>query len=247
MELLNRADIVVLLFIIYFTCLGWVQGIMRFLLGFAAIAVSAYFALADFGEGQDLMSSLRFFLILTLILSFVAWGAMNLWNKKVSKSKKANFLSRLAGATIGLLWSFFFCACVMVVLVILPTQDNFWKYIKKVTRQSYLYTLIEYRYLGTHPAYQMIKSFYEMKPAPDETAMINGKPILDIRTLPEYQAITEDFRFQEVLRDAKIKKYVEERNIAGLVASKKVQDLLSDKLFVKKFQDLYKRILSEGR
>lgn len=247
MELLNRADIVALLFILYFTCLGWAQGILRFLLGFAALAISGYFAFADFAEGQDLMSSLRFFLILTVILSFIAWGGLNLWNKKVSKSKKVNLLSRLAGAAVGLLWSFFFCVSVMVVLVILPTQDNFWKYVKKITRTSYLYTLIEYRYLGTHPAYQMIKSFYEIKPAPDEPTTINGKTILDIRTMPEYQAISEDFRFQEILKDEKIKKYIEERNIAGLVASKKVQDLLSDKLFVKKFQDLYKRILSEER
>lgn len=247
MELLNRADIIVFLFVIYFTCLGWAQGVLRFVLGFAALAISSSLALADFTEGQDLMSSLRFFIILTVILSFIAWGGLNLWNKKISKSKKSNLLSRLAGATIGLLWSFFFCITIMVVLIILPAQDSFWKYIKKVTRESYTYTLVEYRFLGTHPAYQMIKSFYEMTPSPDEPMTINSKPIMDIRAMPEYQAIAEDFRFQEILKDKKIKKYVEERNIAGLVASKKVQDLLSDKLFIKKFQDLYQRILKEGR
>lgn len=247
MEVLNRADIIAFLFIIYFTCMGWIQGVLRFLLGFAALLISSYFAISNFREGQDIMGSLKLFMALSIILSVVFWAGLNFWNQRVAKSKKSSYLSRLLGASIGFFWSLFFSISIMVVLVILPTSNSFWKNIKKVTRESYLYTLVEYRYLSTHPAYQMIKNFFETQPLPADTGIVSGKPIANIRTTPEYQAIYDDFRFQTILKDEKIKKYIKEGNVAGLIASQKIQDLLKDPIFIKKFQDLYDHILKNGR
>lgn len=247
MEVLNRADIIAFLFIIYFTCMGWIQGILRFVLGLAALLISGYFASSNFHDNQDIMGSLKLFIALSMILSVVFWAGLNFWNQRVVKSKKSSYLSRLFGASIGFLWSLFFCISLMIVLVVVPASNSFWKNIKKATRESYLYTLVEYRYLSTHAAYQMIKNFFEAEPLPADTGIVSGKPITDIRTTPEYQAIYDDFRFQAILKDEKIKKYIEEKNIAGLVASQKIQDLLKDPMFIKKFQDLYTRILKDGR
>jgi magnesium-transporting ATPase (P-type) len=247
MDLLNRADIVALLFIIYFTCVGWAQGILRFILGFIALLVSGYFAFSNFSDNQDIMGSLKLFIALAIILSIILWAGLNFWNRRISKSKKSNFLSHLLGASIGFFWSLSLSISIIIALVILPASNPFWKNIKKTSRESYLYALVESRYLSVHPAYQMIKDFYEIQPSSAEMTALNTQQITDLRATPEYQAIYEDFRFQEILKDEKIKKYVEEKNVAGLIASKKIQNLLEDKAFIKKFQDLYSRILKEGK
>ena len=247
MDLLNRADIVALLFIIYFTCIGWAQGILRFILGFIALLVSGYFAFSNFSDNQDVMGSLKLFIALSIIFSIVFWAGLNFWNRRISKSKKSNFLSHFLGASVGLFWSLSLSISIIIALVILPATNPFWKNIKKMSRESYLYTLVENRYLSVHPAYQMIKDLYEIQPGSAEMTTLNTQQITDLRATPEYQAVYEDFRFQEILKDKKIKKYVEEKNVAGLVASKKIQNLLADKDFIKKFQDLYSRIIKESK
>ena len=84
MSALNQADFVVILIVLYFTCLGWVQGIARFILAFLALFISSQIALTSFRGTYDILESLKIFFLLSAGLSVLLWVGLSVWSAHIS-------------------------------------------------------------------------------------------------------------------------------------------------------------------
>ncbi|MFA6378913.1 MAG: CvpA family protein [Candidatus Omnitrophota bacterium] len=238
MEILNRADIVALLIILYFTCFGWVQGIMRFLLGFIAFFLSSQIAIHYFQGTQNILESLKIFLFLSAGISLVAWFGLSFWNKAIVKSRQCTPLSRLLGATVGFCWALSLASALMVFLVLVRIDKSVFKKAKKMCEESYLYTFIEHRFLSHYPLYQALKKLYEQPPGtlqPSST-IISAETMLSAEDL---ESINQDEKLQAVLADEQIKKMIEEKDFGRLLSNPKIQDLVKYKVFIEKLIKLY--------
>jgi hypothetical protein len=243
MEIFNQADIVAVLIILYFTALGWVQGIMPFLLCFLTFFMSSQIALATFQGTQNILESLKIFFLLSTVLTILSWVGLILWNKTVVKSKHCTLLSRFLGAAIGFSWSSSLAAAIMVFLVLVRIDKPFFQTAKKMSEKSYLYALAENRILSNYPLYKTLKKLYE-EPQPSleyPTTIIDEKEIISTEDL---EALRQDEKLQAILADEQIKKMIKEKDFGGLLSDPKIKDLLKDKAFVNKLLKLYSGMAS---
>ncbi len=248
MDIMNQADIVVILVVLYFTCLGWVQGIMRFALAFAALLISSQIALTSFRGNYDILESLKIFFLLSTGLSILLWIGLSVWNRMIVKTKRCSLLSRGLGAMIGLSWSLSLTLSVMFLFVMVRVDKPFFKKAKRITEQSLTYTLAESKIFSRYPIYQALKKMHEQ---PDlllqsNTSSLKSPEGSRIMSDESMQAIYGDEKLQAVLQDEKIIKLIEEKDIARLIANPKIQALLRDKDFVQKLLDLYSHAVKEN-
>jgi len=238
MDMINQADIAALLVILYFTCFGWVQGVMRFLVAFAAFFLSSQITLHYFQGTQNILESLKIFLLLSAGIFIVAWFGLSFWNKTIVKSRQCTPLSRLLGATIGFCWALSLVSVVMVFLVLVRIDKPLFKKAKIMCSESYLYTLIEQRFLSSYPLYKALKQLYE-KPgiaSQPSTGMVGAANVVVTANI---ESISQDEKIQAILADEQIRKMIEEKDFGRLLSNPKIQDLLQDKAFVKKLIKLY--------
>ena len=238
MELFNQADIVALLIILYFTCSGWVLGIMPFLLGFASFFVSSHVAFSYFQGTQNILESLKIFLALSAATLILAWIGLALWNKIVVKSKLCHPLSRCLGATVGFCWAFSLSASIMLAFVLIPSDQPFFQKTKKLSETSYLYTFVESRFLSNYPLYQTLKKLYEQPPSnlESQAATINIEEIISPENI---EAIQQNKNIQAIIADEQIKDMIENKDFGGLLSNPKIKDLLQDKEFMDKLLKVY--------
>lgn len=248
MGALNQADLVVILVVLYFTCLGWVQGVARFLLALLALFISGQIALTSFQGTYDILESLKIFFLLSIGISFLLWIGLSVWNRMVVKSKKCTTLSRTLGALVGFFWSLSLSISIMFVLVVSAPQAPFLKKVKRFAEGSYSYTAAEANLFSRYPIYQALKKMHEQPELVLETSTQTLQEAQQDGTITsvEAQAIYHDEKLQEILRDVKIQKMIEDKDIARLVANPKVQSLLRDKEFVKKLLEFYRRVAQEN-
>jgi hypothetical protein len=248
MDMLNQADLVAILIIFYFVCLGWIQGIMRFALAFAALFISGQIALVSFRGTYDILESLKIFFLLSAGLSVLLWIGLSVWNRMVVKSKKCSPLSRALGASVGFSWSLTLILAVMFFLVIVRIDKPFFKKAKRLTEESYLYTLAESKLFSRYPIYQALKRMHEQPELVMQSSTASREEMVKDGTISgeEAQAIYQDEKLQAILQDDKIIKLIEDKDVARLVAHPKIQALLKDKDFVKKLLDFYNRFASEN-
>lgn len=248
MDMLNQADLVAILIILYFTCLGWVQGIMRFALAFAALFISSQIALVSFRGTYNILESLKIFFLLSAGLSVLLWIGLSVWNRMVVKSKRCTPLSRALGAAVGFGWSLTLAVAVMFFFVIVHVDKPFFKKAKRFTEKSYIYTQAESKLLSRYPIYQALKKMHEQPELVLESSVATMEEANKDGTISseEAQAIYQDEKLQAILQDEKIKKLIEEKDVAHLITHPKIQALLQDKDFVKKLLDFYSRFSKEN-
>lgn len=238
MEMFNRADIVALLIIFYFTCFGWVQGVMRFLIAFIAFFIGGQFALSHFQATQNIVESLKIFLLSSTGILVACWFVLSFWNRAIVKSKKCTPLSRMLGALIGFGWALSLTSVIMVFLVLVRIDQPFFKKARIACSESFLYTLVEQRFLSNYPFYKALKGFYENPDLalPSSPTVPEQKNIFSAEDL---EAVSRDEKLQAILADEQIKKMIEEKDFGRLLSDPKIQALLQDKAFVQKLIKLY--------
>ncbi|HOD11984.1 MAG TPA: hypothetical protein PKO44_02660 [Candidatus Omnitrophota bacterium] len=248
MDIMNQADIVVILAVLYFTCLGWVQGIMRFALAFAALLISSQIALTSFRGNYDILESLKIFFLLSTGLSILLWIGLSVWNRIITKTKRCNLLSRGLGAMIGFGWSLSLMLSIMFLFVMVRVDKPFFKKAKRITEQSWTYTLAESKIFSRYPIYQALKKIHEQPDLLLQSTASSIEGAQGDRTMPDesIQAIYYDEKLQAILQDERITKLIEEKDVARLIANPKIQALLKDKAFVQKLLDLYNHTLKEN-
>lgn len=244
MDTFNQADIAVLLIALYFTCLGWVQGVLPFALALLAFAISGQIAFAVFQTTQNILDSLKILLLLSFLLPVAAWGGLWLWNKTVIKSYRCAPLSHWLGAAIGLGWGSFFALVLMVLFVLTPVDKPFLKNAKKISQRSYVYTFAERHFLSRYPIY---RTFQSLDGDPVRVPDPSAPSILDLRksiSQKDLEAIRQDEKLQGLLADEEIQQLVEKKDFGGLMSNPKVQNLLKDKVFVEKLLKFYSDAVS---
>jgi uncharacterized membrane protein required for colicin V production len=241
-DILSYADIVVILIILYFTCFGWVQGIMRFALGFLAFFISAQIGLTYFHGTQNILESLKIFFFLSITLSFLAWLGLTLWNKTVVKSQRCTPLSRFLGALVGFCWAISLVSAIMVFLVLFPTDQSFFKNAKESSQQSYFYTFVEHHFLSNYPLYKTLQKLYEQSDSALDPSSPENLDFANSIAQEDLEIIKQDSKVQEILADEQIKEMIKEKDFGRLIANPKIQDLLKDKVFVQKLLKFYSSI-----
>ncbi len=243
--MINSIDIVTILFIFIFFAVGWHKGIMRFIVNILGMIAGAAVAFYYFTLTENLAQSAFLLIGATIALSIIFSLILKVWNKKVSKSKKPMFLSRLLGGLLALSWSFSLITLFFFAVLVIPTQNSSFMKIKSLAGESYTYAQLEHHI-------PLFGQFFNLTSSSDSPSLsltnipINEEQIKIFSSSKEFQDVYKNESLQSIINDEDLKEKIESRDINALLNDPKIKSLMQDEDFMKDIMGLYSNVLQNG-
>jgi len=210
-------DIVTLILSIFFLIRGASRGFMHSLTGPFSIIVTTIISIIYYQTTEDMIASLIIGLIGPLLLNLLLKFLLKAWVKATNTDIKPNFLSRLGGSILTLIWGWVFIIFTLILLTVLPPWGETLTAVHNDVTKSNSYLIAA-------------------KPL-EETFFAASKN-------NDAKSLAEDPRFQKILQDPDIQKEIDAHDIVKLMRNPKMMDLVQqimrDPATMKKIMAIYK-------
>jgi uncharacterized membrane protein len=220
-------DITTLILSIFFLLRGASRGFMNSLIVPFSIIVATIISIIYYQVTEDMIASLLIGLIGPLVLSLLLKFLLKAWSKATNTDIKPDFLSRLGGSILTIIWGWVFIIFTLILLTVLPPWGETFKAIHNDVKKS--------------NSYLIARHFEEILFAASKP---NVPPVANETSNNDAKSLAEDPRFQKILRDPDIQKEIDAHDIVKLMRNPKMIDLvkqmMSDPATMKKVLTLYK-------
>lgn len=215
------ATLCVLMFLLWRGCR---RGFVRSLLGPLAFFIGTMTAFYYYGMSTNLILSLIIGLVTPFVLYRVFRFFLDQFNSRAGGQVDPGPISGLAGAAVTAAWGMSLTFPVVILLTYLPPLNPTMAAIRKDAAGSQTFTMIKAATIafkmpltipsGTHAA----------------SAAAGNTPL---------QALANDPKIQDLLKDPDVIKAVEEKNYAALMSNPKFVNIAKDPAFMQKFLAAY--------
>jgi len=241
---MNTTDLIIAAFGILFIISGWSKGIVRSLLGPAALVLATAAAFIYYQKTHNILISCVIGIFGPLVLGWALSLFLAVWNNIFNSDAKGEPMlpSRILGSVFHLLWGGTFVVLTVVLLLMIPE-----KYITipgLARAQNNIRTSTIYSYSKIFWPSSMISL----------NSVENGLSILDnpekiekLQASPEFQSLQQEPKIQEILADEETLRQIQDKDLGKLLSNPKIMALIRDKELMEKFLDLNKRLIMEGQ
>lgn len=192
-----------------------------------SIIVATLISIIYYQLTNNMIVSLLIGLIGPLIIHIILQFILKAWAKATNTEIRPNFLSRLGGSILTLVWGWVFITFTLILLAAFPPWGKLMAAIHNDVTKSASYFCIA----------KPVAEHFLIAPKSDVTPVTKPPSGSDVKSL------SEDPRFQEVLKDPDIQKEIDNRDLVHLMSNPKIRDLtqeiLSDPAALKKVMAVY--------
>ncbi len=219
-------DLITISLSIFFLIRGASRGFLNSLLGPFSMIAATFLSIIYYQSTNNLVISLVIGLIGPLILNFSLKFLLGTWAEATDGDVKPNFLSRLGGSILTLIWGWVFIVFTLILLALLPPLEKTLAAVHGDVTRSISYSLA--RPLGDI----FFAGPRQNVPVATSTTATN-----------DAKSLAEDPRFQRVLQDPEVQKEVNAHDIFKLMGNPKMmaltQQIMSDPATMKKVLAIY--------
>jgi uncharacterized membrane protein required for colicin V production len=225
-------DFIIFFLNIFFLMRGASRGFMKSLLGPFSIIVATILSIIYYQNTKDLIVSLLIGLIGPLLLHLLLKFLLKAWANATNTNIGPNFISRLTGAILTLLWGWVFIILTLLLVVVLPPWGKTLTAVRSDVTGSGSYYYI---------AKPLGKIFFA---APKQ----NIAPATNAPSNPDVKSLADDPRFQKILQDPDIQKEINAHDMVDLMRNPKImaltQQIMNDPATMKKLFAVYQAQVS---
>jgi len=208
---MTTTDDITLLLSIFFIFRGSSRGFIRSLLAPFSIIVATILSILYYQITKDMVLSLLIGLFGPMLLSFLLGMLLKSWAVATNTDIKPNFLSRLGGAFLTLVWGWVFIAFTLILLALLPPWGRGLTMLRNDVTRSI--------------SYSIVLPFKEsIFPSPSK----NVANITTATTVTNAKSLADDPRFQKVLQDPDIQNEIAAHDFARLMSNPKMMELTKE-------------------
>lgn len=219
-------DMAALILSIGFLVRGVSRGFMHSLTGPFSIIVTTTLSVIYYQNTKDIIVSLGLGLIGPLLLNSFLKFLLKKWARATNTEIRPNFLSRLGGAFLTLIWGWVFIIFTLILLTVLPPWSETLTAIHNDVVKSNSYLMAE----------PWEKILFAASKHPVPTAAVDASS-------NDAKSLAQDPRFQKILQDPEIQKDIDAHDIVKLMSNPKmrdlVQQLMNDPATMKKVLAVY--------
>jgi len=226
-------DIAALILSILFLVRGASRGFMNSLTGPFSIIVTTILSILYYQTTKDLITSLLIGLIGPLFLNLLLKFLLKTWAKATNTETKPDFLSRLWGSVLTLIWGWVFIIFTLILLTVLPPWGETLTAIRNDVTKSASYLITK----------NLEKTLFANS---KQNVLSFGDKDHEVETLgsSDAKSLAEDPRFQKILQDPDIQKEIQAHDLVKLMGNPKmmdfVQQMMNDPATMQKVLNLYK-------
>ena len=207
---------------------GASRGFLHSLMGPLSIIVATILSIIYYQDTKDILISLLIGLVGPLGIHLLLKFLLGTWEKATNNAMNPNFLSRLGGAILTLIWGWIFIIFTLLLITLLPPFGKTLAIIRHDITNSESYVSIA-------------------KPLEDMffTAPKQNKPATPVVAASvDAKSLADDPRFQKILQDPDIQNEIASHDFGKLMSNPKImaltQQIMSDPEEIKKVMAIYR-------
>ncbi len=230
----TTTDLIVLLLLIFFVYRGWRRGLLRSLIGPAALVICWVIAMIHYDLNKNIFTALSIAIGGTFILTIAAHIVLSLMRLTVDKEYRdyVFWRSRLLGGLLNLVWKGAMIGLILLALALVPPGPFGLQKMHNDITGSFFYA----------QAQRIVSAIKPAKDTVDTLEMINDSHYLDkLSETKEYEALMNDKQIRDLRQDPEIAEMMDKKDIAGLMSNPKIIKLMQDEEFVKKLNELSRK------
>jgi len=230
-------DIIILILTLFFFRRGWKKGIIRTMLGPAAIVISSVAAILHFSKTQDLLISILIGVLGPFAIGIIFLLIRVLWKKIFNRDDDGRlfWLSRFLGGCFNLAWNGSIAILFLLLIISIPFNIPKLHSVQKNIKNSMFWNFC-LKMPNPQGGYQdIIKNYLNLLNDPSK---LEG-----VQEISEFQSLQEDEKIKEILSDKETIQQLQTRDISKLIANPKINNLINDEELMKKFMKLNSKIL----
>jgi hypothetical protein len=232
-------DYVVLAAVLLFGFLGARKGVLKTILGPISLLITSLFAFIYYKTTDDLTVTLVIAILGPFVLKLLFSLIIAIFNKIANKKEKISVPGQLLGALISIIWSVTILVFSIYLATLIPLNNPL---INKV--QNDIFSSRTYALLNKLTGNKASSSAKKMSRLTD--ALKDPESLKKLEVSPEYLKLKQNEIFQELLKDEKTVKQLQEKNIAALMQNPKIQELLKNKEFINALFELNKSMINNA-
>lgn len=231
-------DSVVLALTLYFLYRGWSQGLLRTLLGPAALILGCVMAAIYYARNHNIIMAFAISIVAPFVLNLLLSFTLTVWHKTVNADKPISGASRGWGAGLCALWGVINLLLIIVLIALVPGNAAWLERTRQDIFNSRTYSLVDQWTRHLVPGKSIdIRAVSQVLKNPDQ--------LRHLQSSAEYKAVWEDKTIQELLADEKIMKDIQDKNFTNLLANPKMQAVMKNPGMVKKILDMNIKIMEQ--
>jgi hypothetical protein len=225
---MTATDLITLFLSILCLIRGASRGFMNSLIVPFSLIVATIISIVYYQYTKNLIVSLALGCIGPFLLGLFLKFLLQRWAEVTNTAIKPNFLSRLTGAILTLVWGWVFIIITLILLAVVPSWGEMLTAVHNDVVKS--------------KSYGSIAKPFEVvlfPPLKQNTATVtSANPNADAKSL------AQDPRFQKIMQDPEIQKEIEEHDMVKLMSNPEMmaltQEIMNDPATMKKVMALYR-------
>jgi hypothetical protein len=236
-------DSIVFGFFIFFFITGMIKGFIRTVIGPIALLVGCAVSWLYFQRTQNFLVSILISLMAPFIINLVVLAILKAHREVNDETEGFFTLGRLAGGVFNLLWGGSMVVLTVALLLFIPGEWESLKWTQAEIKSSLTYSILNsltYSILNSLSGGKISQGSQKLEHTIQ--ALRDPEVIHQLQEAPEYNAVMEDKKIQDIFNDEGLVKDLRESNFTRIINNEKIRALLEDPELVNKMLQLHKYI-----
>ncbi|MBF0479283.1 MAG: CvpA family protein [Candidatus Omnitrophica bacterium] len=221
--------------------IGWQKGFFKAILGPISLIIGSLISIAYYAKTKNMLYSALIGLIAPLVIQMVLSIIFN--PSRHNQEKKPNlaisFLSRFSGGIVSVAWSGTLAVFVLVLITLVPLQNNLFTSMQKDITSSKTYRFLNF--LSGHKLKKNAVNFEQL-----ENLLKQDNARGNIQKSEAYKNLMDDPAIKNIVSDTQTMDSIQKQDIKSLLGNPKITALMNDPNLIKKMMDFQKEIIEKS-
>ncbi len=231
-------DLAVIVLVIVLIFEGWQRGLLKTLVGPAALVLSSVAGSFVFQTEHNIFKSLTVTVLSSLFLNFLFSGLLKIKSADGHHQLSMSWMNRLFGSFFNTAWGLATAGLTLILFMIIPEQMFDVAKIKEQIARSYSYVMLEVFIKDKIPFVPQTQRFF--------TILTDSEHYRQVVETPEFSAIYHNPKIQKIISDPKMLEEIKSKNFIGLLKNQEFLAVWQDKELIDEFINLNQRLQKDS-